>query len=197
MSRENEISVQSTSRTDEDLLLELLNSTPIIEGVRTDALRDAGPDWSAAHGGTGTDAEIRALRRVRDAVQAATRHDDHTADDQHRDDQHRDDQHRGGEHSGDLDRILSTVAVRPRWRDGALAWTLDVPADEGLATRALLAWAEITERAPDRLRPCANPECCLFLYDRSNANSARWCSMATCGNRAKARRHYRRSRTSA
>ncbi|MEU1163642.1 CGNR zinc finger domain-containing protein [Streptomyces sp. NPDC005921] len=47
---------------------------------------------------------------------------------------------------------------------------------------------------PGRLRPCANPECRLFLLDRSKGNSARWCSMAVCGNRMKARRHYRRTR---
>ncbi|WP_419707640.1 CGNR zinc finger domain-containing protein [Promicromonospora sp. NFX87] len=34
-----------------------------------------------------------------------------------------------------------------------------------------------------------------FLHDRSNANTARWCSMALCGNRFKARRHYQRTRS--
>jgi predicted RNA-binding Zn ribbon-like protein len=37
----------------------------------------------------------------------------------------------------------------------------------------------------------------LFLIDRSKPNSARWCSMAICGNRLKARRHYQRSRQAA
>ena len=45
---------------------------------------------------------------------------------------------------------------------------------------------------PGRLRPCANDECRLFLIDHSKANAARWCSMAVCGNRMKARRHYQR-----
>nr|WP_243659312.1 CGNR zinc finger domain-containing protein [Tamaricihabitans halophyticus] len=70
-----------------------------------------------------------------------------------------------------------------------------MPADETLAARALLAWATINERAPGRLRPCANSECCRFLLDRSRANTAQWCSMAICGNRFKARRHYRRTRS--
>ncbi|MEC3993203.1 CGNR zinc finger domain-containing protein [Actinacidiphila sp. DG2A-62] len=48
---------------------------------------------------------------------------------------------------------------------------------------------------PGRLRPCQNAEeCTLFLIDRSKSNSARWCSMAQCGNRMKARRHYERAR---
>ena len=48
--------------------------------------------------------------------------------------------------------------------------------------------------SPGRLRPCANDECRLFLIDRSKAGTARWCSMAVCGNRMKARRHYERAR---
>ena len=51
-----------------------------------------------------------------------------------------------------------------------------------------------TGRSPGRLRPCANDECRLFLDDHSKANAARWCSMAVCGNRMKARRHYERAR---
>ncbi|MEV6129094.1 CGNR zinc finger domain-containing protein [Streptomyces violaceusniger] len=47
---------------------------------------------------------------------------------------------------------------------------------------------------PGRLRPCENPACRLFLLDRSRANTARWCSMKTCGNRLKARRHQARAR---
>jgi predicted RNA-binding Zn ribbon-like protein len=47
---------------------------------------------------------------------------------------------------------------------------------------------------PGRLRPCANPECRLFLLDESRSGTARWCSMATCGNRLKARRHHARGK---
>jgi predicted RNA-binding Zn ribbon-like protein len=35
----------------------------------------------------------------------------------------------------------------------------------------------------------------MFLIDHSKAGTARWCSMAVCGNRMKARRHYQRART--
>jgi predicted RNA-binding Zn ribbon-like protein len=51
------------------------------------------------------------------------------------------------------------------------------------------------QHSPGRLRACANDECRLFLIDRSKANAARWCSMAVCGNRMKARRHYQRARS--
>src|SRR5580704_15548830 len=46
----------------------------------------------------------------------------------------------------------------------------------------------------DRVRRCANPECGWLFLDDSRAGKRRWCSMQSCGNRAKARRHYHRSR---
>ena len=60
--------------------------------------------------------------------------------------------------------------------------------------RAVLTWDVLAKTSPGRLRPCANDECRLFLIDHSKAGTARWCSMAACGNRMKARRHYERVR---
>ncbi|MEV0246149.1 CGNR zinc finger domain-containing protein [Nocardia sp. NPDC050712] len=48
----------------------------------------------------------------------------------------------------------------------------------------------LLERAPDRIRQCAHPDCVLFFYDTSKNGTRRWHSMATCGNRTKAARHY-------
>lgn len=45
---------------------------------------------------------------------------------------------------------------------------------------------------PDRIRHCANSGCVLHFYDVSKNGTRRWCSMAGCGNRAKAMRHYTR-----
>jgi predicted RNA-binding Zn ribbon-like protein len=42
------------------------------------------------------------------------------------------------------------------------------------------------------VRPCQGPACTLWFYDRTRSHRRRWCSMATCGNRAKARNHRRR-----
>lgn len=44
-----------------------------------------------------------------------------------------------------------------------------------------------------RVRVCAADQCALRFIDRSPARNRQWCSMARCGNRAKARRHYARS----
>lgn len=48
--------------------------------------------------------------------------------------------------------------------------------------------------APQRIRQCAHPDCVLFFYDTSKNGTRRWHSMATCGNRAKAARHYAKER---
>jgi predicted RNA-binding Zn ribbon-like protein len=43
-----------------------------------------------------------------------------------------------------------------------------------------------------RLRECANPRCRMLFCDASRGGRRRWCSMARCGNRAKARAHATR-----
>jgi predicted RNA-binding Zn ribbon-like protein len=48
-----------------------------------------------------------------------------------------------------------------------------------------------------RLRQCANPQCRWLFLDDSKAGTRRWCSMASCGNRAKAHRHYAKTRAKA
>jgi predicted RNA-binding Zn ribbon-like protein len=160
---------------DEEFLLALLNSTPVIDGVPADDLADAGRArrWLASAGGRGTDAELREVRRVRHALQEVVR---------------------GGQPPDALAPFLLGVTSVAALTDGQVTWTLRVPPDRELAVRAVLAWDALTRHSPGRLRPCANDECQLFLIDRSKANAARWCSMAVCGNRMKARRHYQRGR---
>lgn len=46
-----------------------------------------------------------------------------------------------------------------------------------------------------RLSRCANEDCGWFFLDHSRNRSRRWCSMESCGNRAKARRHYARQKS--
>jgi predicted RNA-binding Zn ribbon-like protein len=49
----------------------------------------------------------------------------------------------------------------------------------------------------ERIRICASETCSARFYDRSPAGRRRWCSMRTCGNEAKARRHRARQRAGA
>ncbi len=45
-----------------------------------------------------------------------------------------------------------------------------------------------------RLKVCPGDDCGWAFYDHSRNQSGRWCSMAVCGGRAKARGYYRRRR---
>jgi predicted RNA-binding Zn ribbon-like protein len=160
---------------DADFLLALLNSTPVVDGVATDDLADPGQAraWLASRGGLGTEAELRQVRKVRAPLQAVVR---------------------GTEPPDVLAPVLHGVACVPALAGGQVSWRLKVAPDRELAVRAVLAWDALAKSSPGRLRPCANDECRLFLIDRSKAGTARWCSMAACGNRMKARRHYERAR---
>ena len=47
----------------------------------------------------------------------------------------------------------------------------------------------------DRVKECADDQGCGWLFmDRSRNRSRRWCDMKDCGNRAKAKRFYKRKR---
>jgi predicted RNA-binding Zn ribbon-like protein len=55
----------------------------------------------------------------------------------------------------------------------------------------------LTSQERHRVRECLGDDGCGWLFlDTSKNRSRRWCSMAGCGNRAKARRHYQRHRAS-
>ena len=47
-----------------------------------------------------------------------------------------------------------------------------------------------------RVKECASQNCNWLFVDASRNRSRRWCDMKDCGNRAKARRHYKRVRGS-
>jgi predicted RNA-binding Zn ribbon-like protein len=159
----------------EDFLLALLNTTPVVDGAPTDELADParGRSWLAAQGGDGSEAEWQQVRAAREALQAVVR---------------------GDRPAADLAPFLAGAVAVPALDGGQVSWTLQAAADRRLAAGAVLAWDELARRRPGRLRPCANDSCQLFLIDRTKGNTARWCSMAACGNRLKARRHYQRSR---
>lgn len=56
--------------------------------------------------------------------------------------------------------------------------------------------AEFLARADlSLIRSCGGRDCVLLFYDTTKSHTRRWCSMTSCGNRAKVAQHYRRSRT--
>ncbi|MFD9962150.1 CGNR zinc finger domain-containing protein [Amycolatopsis sp. NPDC058986] len=157
-----------------DALLDLLNSRPLVNGEEQDALRDPaeGRRWAREHGGEGSLAELKLLREARDVLRDVVR---------------------GERPPAALSPLLDGVHQLPEFTSDSLQWTVKSPPHARLAVELVLAWAATEQQLPGRLRPCANDECQLFLLDRSRANRARWCSMAVCGNREKARRHYERT----
>jgi predicted RNA-binding Zn ribbon-like protein len=48
-----------------------------------------------------------------------------------------------------------------------------------------------------RLKLCSSQPCRWAFYDRSKNHSSRWCTMASCGNREKARRFRNQNKTHA
>jgi predicted RNA-binding Zn ribbon-like protein len=71
------------------------------------------------------------------------------------------------------------------------------PIDDVLARIAEPIVREIGNGHDDRIRICANDTCRWLFYDESRAGRRRWCDMATCGNRAKAKRHRERQKETA
>ncbi|ODT03518.1 MAG: hypothetical protein ABS58_16680 [Mesorhizobium sp. SCN 65-20] len=101
--------------------------------------------------------------------------------------------------AADLSPFLTSCAEG--FAGSAEVFGLDTPFGTGsgpLAFEAALAVSALSLIRPEhlgRLRIC--PNCNWLFIDRSRNGSRLWCDMAVCGNRQKARRHYRRSKQEA
>lgn len=95
---------------------------------------------------------------------------------------------------------LAAAPARRQWVFGAAAdagrgWQLDMLTPSASEVLAPVLWsAADLSLALQRvhLRSCANPQCRWLFLDDSKGASRRWCSMSSCGNRAKVRRHFLR-----
>lgn len=161
---------------DERALMMLLDSTPILGRQQQDLLRedDYAVELARLLGGRGSEAETRELVHARDLLQEATR---------------------TGVVTDGMRQMLDHVRREPAYLDETgLRWELAGPRNKLAAAAAVILWSEVTVSRPGRLRPCSNTECRRFVLDRTKGNTTRWCSMATCGNRMKARRHNQKKR---
>ncbi|MCP2032841.1 hypothetical protein L1277_002954 [Okibacterium sp. HSC-33S16] len=157
------------------VLLDLVNSRlTLSDGVFDELDTDHhAREWLRARGGRGTPAEIAGARRVRDVLVPFLR----------------------GETGSDvLAPWLAGMRKSASLEEGRLVWSLDVADELAIGARAIEEWNALQTPTGSRIRPCANPECQHFLVDHSKANSRRWHSMESCGNRMKSRRHYAKSR---
>ncbi len=164
------------------LWIDLLNTEIICQGERVDLLmRDEDVTrWAreAALSGRCGVVEMRSLRTLLRAIA---------------------DQVTAGQPVGSklLERLNGWLSQHPgpyRLEGKALPYTLAWAGD--LSGRVARDAAQtLSGESWQRLRRCENPQCILYFLDTSRNGTRRWCSMAMCGNREKARQHYQRSRT--
>jgi predicted RNA-binding Zn ribbon-like protein len=81
-------------------------------------------------------------------------------------------------------------------RAGGYEWAWEaIPSPERILWPVVRSGAELLV-SPDRrlVRECQSETCSWLFVDRSRTRKRRWCSMRTCGNRAKVRRFHERHR---
>ena len=94
-----------------------------------------------------------------------------------------------------LDSLAAEAAVTARFRSGGMRLEPRATGTVGALGRILAVIAEaMAEGNWTRLKACSSHTCQWAFFDRSKNHSAHWCSMQTCGNRAKARQFRQRRR---
>ena len=101
-----------------------------------------------------------------------------------------------------INRLLANAPARIELatHGATYGWRLPAakPALEQILAPVLWSTGDLlTGSRLQRLRCCANEQCGWLFLDDSKSGTRRWCMMSACGNRAKARRHYLKTRQSA
>lgn len=96
-----------------------------------------------------------------------------------------------------LNRFLGRALGRLRLgvEGDACSWVFVDEGDELDRVLWPVAWSTASLLTSDDallVRQCASQRCGWLFVDRSRNRSRRWCDMKSCGNSAKARRHYAR-----
>jgi predicted RNA-binding Zn ribbon-like protein len=101
----------------------------------------------------------------------------------------------GPELRAELNSVLAHGSIRRSLAEDGPAQRVEVDSPAWLpAWSAAADYLRMLVEAPGRIRSCAHPSCILYFYDTSKNGTRRWHSMTTCGNRAKASRHYARTK---
>ncbi|MEU9211707.1 CGNR zinc finger domain-containing protein [Streptomyces sp. NPDC048415] len=166
--------------TGEPVSLDLLNTRWNREGVVQDLLTDTDglAVWLAGNGldFPADDTVLRHTLQARDALRSAV--DGSLA-----------------EGAARVDAVLAHGCVRVTLTDRGPGESAEFDDPSwGPAWLAARDYLKLLSAAPDRIRRCAHDTCILHFFDTSRNGTRRWCSMAACGNRAKASRHYARTK---
>jgi predicted RNA-binding Zn ribbon-like protein len=161
----------------EPLALDLVNTSWSHDGLSRDVLAEHSghEQWLRENGlaGPATPAARGALLQARDAIRAAL-------------------ERPGPAALAALDGILDRGRLRVRASKPGAREELEIESEWRVPWLAVQSLLQLLDDRADRLRKCANPDCVLWFLDTTRSGTRRWCSMSACGNRLKARRHYRR-----
>ena len=86
-------------------------------------------------------------------------------------------------------RHIARVNSKYEWR-----WDTEPMLERILWSIAESAAELLTSSDVTKVRECEASDCYWLFLDNSRNRSRRWCTMSACGNREKARRHYRKQR---
>jgi predicted RNA-binding Zn ribbon-like protein len=96
--------------------------------------------------------------------------------------------------------LLNKTAVRAKvvaaFDDNA-SWRIEPTSngvDQALGQMLATVFRSMSDGSWRRMKACGNPDCRWAFYDASKNRSGRWCEMASCGNRMKARAFRERAR---
>jgi predicted RNA-binding Zn ribbon-like protein len=132
---------------------------------------------------TATEADLQHARRVREALRALLLENNGV--------------NTRKEASAVLDRAARRARLEVRFRSGAGRLESSAGGVDGALGRLLgIAGAAMLDGTWSRLKACRADDCRWAFYDHARNRSRRWCSMAVCGNRAKARAYRSRRRRS-
>src|SRR3954447_10429585 len=87
-------------------------------------------------------------------------------------------------------KVVAAFDDHASWRIEPASHGVDGVLGEMLAT----VFRAMSDGSWARLKACGNPDCRWAFYDSSKNRSGRWCEMASCGNRMKARAFRERAR---
>jgi predicted RNA-binding Zn ribbon-like protein len=163
--------------TGEPLALDLINTAWTMDGVDLDALADRSghEQWLRENdlAGPATAAARDALTETRGSIRAVLERPGPTT-------------------IAALDGILEHGRLRIRAGKAGAREELEIAPEWRVPWLAVRNLLQLLDRQPERVRKCANPDCVHWFLDTTRSGTRRWCTMSVCGNRNKARRHYRR-----